>query len=470
MTIIVISGFTALPIVIFNAYSTMYTLPTFQCSFNLALAALAVGAALVCTSFATYSACGKTLHECAAQLLLPKAPAAGKRILLERVTPVWKRLKFTHKVTARNLFRYKKRFFMTVIGIAGCTSLLVTGFGLRDSIGDITSKQFDEIFTYDFVLTLSKSSALESDGFREVMDDASLVRSYLAVSQQLADQDIGGREMGVYLFVPEDTSTLSRFVDLHESNGAALSLTDDGIIVTQKLAEEAGLSAGDTFTVSNGDGGTVDLTVTGVAENYVENYIYITKAAYVDAFGETVEPNSVLALLPESADGMDDALTARLLDVSGVAGLTQVATLRTSLDETIASINYVVYVIILCAAMLAFVVLYNLTNINIAERQKEIATIKVLGFYEPEVQAYIYRESNVLTVIGTALGLVGGVFLHKFIMTTVEIDMVMFGRNVKPLSFLLAAVLTVVFSMAVNLGMRRKLRNISMVESMKAPE
>ena len=463
-------GFTALPIVIFNAYSTMYTLPTFQCSFNLALAALAVGAALVCTSFATYSACGKTLHECAAQLLLPKAPAAGKRILLERVTPVWKRLKFTHKVTARNLFRYKKRFFMTVIGIAGCTSLLVTGFGLRDSIGDITSKQFDEIFTYDFVLTLSKSSALESDGFREVMDDASLVRSYLAVSQQLADQDIGGREMGVYLFVPEDTSTLSRFVDLHESNGAALSLTDDGIIVTQKLAEEAGLSAGDTFTVSNGDSGTADLTVTGVAENYVENYIYITKAAYVDAFGETVEPNSVLALLPESADGMDDALTARLLDVSGVAGLTQVATLRTSLDETIASINYVVYVIILCAAMLAFVVLYNLTNINIAERQKEIATIKVLGFYEPEVQAYIYRESNVLTVIGTALGLVGGVFLHKFIMTTVEIDMVMFGRNVKPLSFLLAAVLTVAFSMAVNLGMRRKLRNISMVESMKAPE
>lgn len=464
-------GFTAIPLVIWNAYGTMYSIPTFQCVFHAQLAALGVGAALVCTSLATLNACGQTLRECAAQLLLPKAPAAGKRILLERITPIWRRMKFTHKVTARNLFRYKKRFFMTVIGIAGCTALLVTGFGLKDSISDIISNQFDKIFTYDFVVTLSDEDALEDEAFQDTMGDTARVKNYMAASQQRVSVDLGDREFSVYLFVPGDTAQFAQFIDLHERrSGASIALTDGGVVVTEKFAEERGLSVGSELEIENSDGDAATFTVMGIAENYVENYVYITPDSYRDAFGKDAEMNSVLGILPDGTEEMEESLSEAILAVDGVAGLTPVSTMRTSLDETIASINYVVYVIILCAGMLAFVVLYNLTNINIAERQKEIATIKVLGFYEPEVEAYIYRESHVLTAIGTALGLVGGIFLHMFIMRTVEVDMVMFGREIKPLSFVLAAVLTVVFSLLVNLVMKRKLRAISMVESLKAPE
>lgn len=360
---------------------------------------------------------------------------------------------------------------MTVIGVAGCTSLLVTGFGLKDSISDIVSKQFGKVFTYDFLVTLRKESALKDAGFQRLMDDPEQVTSYLPVQQERISLDVDGQSYDVYLFVPEDEARLDNFIDLHErKSGAAVPLTDDGVVITEKFSDEAGLSPGDTLTLENGEGQEGTFTVTGVAENYVENYVYMTPSVYEDAYGSALEYNSVLGILPDDAQDVDEAFSTSLLEVDGVAGLTQMSSMRSSLDDTIASINYVVYVIILCAGMLAFVVLYNLMNINITERTKEIATIKVLGFFEREVEAYVYRESNVLTVIGMLLGLVGGIFLHMFIMRTVEVDMVMFGRDIKPLSFLLSAVLTVAFSLLVNLGMKRKLRNISMVESMKAPE
>lgn len=464
-------GFTALPLVIWNAYGTMYTIPDFPMPFHAGICAAAVGASLVCTGLATLNACGQTLREWAAQLLLPKAPKAGKRIFLERITPVWRRMKFTHKVTARNLFRYKKRFFMTVVGVAGCTALLVTGFGLQDSIGDIVSKQYGEIFTYDFMLTLSRDSALEDAAFLARMDDASYVREWMAVRQERTEPEFDGVRIGAYLFVPEDASRLPRFIDLHERrSGRPVRLTEDGVIVTEKLAEQAGLAVGDSVTLDNADGKTGTFTVAGIAENYVESFVYLTPDQYAAAYGEAPRPNSVLGNLAEGAAGEDEAFTAALLDVAGVAGLTWSAAMRGALDDTIASINNVVYVIILFAGLLAFVVLYNLMNINITERTKEIATIKVLGFYDREVSAYVSRESNVLAVVGMGVGLVLGVFLHMFIMRTVEVDMVMFGRNIKPLSFVLSAVLTVLFSMLVDLWMRRKLRGISMVESMKAPE
>ncbi len=464
-------GFTVLPAVIWNAYGTMYSIPDFRCMFHTDIAVLGVGAALLCTGLATWNACSRTLREWAAQLLLPKAPAAGKRILLERITPVWKRMKFTHKVTARNLFRYKKRFFMTVIGVAGCTSLLVTGFGLKDSIGDIVSKQFSDIFTYDFMLTLSDDRALENDAFRAVMDDPGQVKKYLPAHQERVSLDVGGESYDLYLFVPQTEQALPDFVDLHErKTRTPTPLVPDGVVITEKFSNDTGLTAGDVLPVSNGRHHRSELPITGVAENYVETYVYMTPGTYERAFGDVPEPNSVLCILPEAGADVPEALSAALLDVDGVAGLTGMNAMRSSLDDTIASINYVVYVIILCAGLLAFVVLYNLMNINVTERAKEIATIKVLGFYEKEVQAYVYRESNILSLIGMIAGLFGGVLLHKFIMTTVEVDMVMFGQQIKPLSFLFSAVLTLVFAQFVNLVMRRKLRGISMVESMKAPE
>ncbi len=464
-------GFTALPVVLWNAYGTMYTVPDFPCPFHPGICAAAVGAALVCTSLATLSACGQTLREWAAQLLLPKAPKAGKRIFLERITPIWRRMKFTHKVTARNLLRYKKRFFMTVVGVAGCTALLVTGFGLNDSIGDIVAKQYGEIFTYDLMLMLSKESALENETLLSRMNDPEMIRGWMSVRQERSEPEIDGKKLGVYLFVPEDASRLPAFVDLHErATGAPVRLTEDGIIVTEKFCEQAGLSAGDTVTLENTDGKLGAFTIAGIAENYVENFAYITPEQYAAAYGKAARPNSVVGLLADGAESGNEAFAAALLDVDGVAGITWSKDMRSALDDTIASINIVIYVIILFAGSLAFVVLYNLMNINITERVKEIATIKVLGFYDREVSAYVARESNVLAVIGMAVGLVLGVFLHTFIMRTVEVDLVMFGREIKPLSFVYSAVLTIVFSMAVDVWMRRKLRNISMVESMKAPE
>ncbi len=464
-------GFTALPVVLWNAYGTMYTVPDFPCPFHPGICAAAVGAALVCTSLATLSACGQTLREWAAQLLLPKAPKAGKRIFLERITPIWRRMKFTHKVTARNLLRYKKRFFMTVVGVAGCTALLVTGFGLNDSIGDIVAKQYGEIFTYDLMLMLSKESALENETLLSRMNGPEMIRGWMSVRQERSEPEIDGKKLGVYLFVPEDASRLPAFVDLHErATGAPVRLTEDGIIVTEKFCEQAGLSAGDTVTLENTDGKLGAFTIAGIAENYVENFAYITPEQYAAAYGKAARPNSVVGLLADGAESGNEAFAAALLDVDGVAGITWSKDMRSALDDTIASINIVIYVIILFAGSLAFVVLYNLMNINITERVKEIATIKVLGFYDREVSAYVARESNVLAVIGMAVGLVLGVFLHTFIMRTVEVDLVMFGREIKPLSFVYSAVLTIVFSMAVDVWMRRKLRNISMVESMKAPE
>ena len=464
-------GFTLLPTVIFNAYGTMYSIPDFPCTFHPLICAAAVGAALVCTSLATLNACGQTLREWAAQLLLPKAPKAGKRIFLERITFIWKRMKFTYKVTARNLLRYKKRFFMTVIGVAGCTALLVTGFGLNDSISDIVKKQYGDIFTYDMMLTFGKDSVLENNAFLSQMNDAAVIRSWMSVRQERSEPEIDGRKIGIYLFVPEDASRLPNFIDLHErTTGAAVRLTEDGIVVTEKFCEQAGLSVGDTVTLENTDGKSGTFTISGIAENYVENFAYITPEQYEAAYGTAARPNSVVGVLADGAESGDEAFSAALLDVDGVAGITWSADMRSALDDTIASINIVVYVIILFAGALAFVVLYNLMNINITERVKEIATIKVLGFYDREVSAYVARESNVLAVIGMAVGLVLGIFLHTFIMRTVEVDLVMFGREIKPLSFVYSAVLTLVFSMLVDVWMRRKLQGISMVESMKAPE
>ncbi len=464
-------GFTAIPLVIWNAYGIMYNIPDFHFLFHPYIALAGVGAALLCTTFATLNACSQTLREWAAQLLLPKAPKAGKRIFLERMTPLWSRMKFTHKVTARNLLRYKKRFFMTVVGVAGCTALLVTGFGLQDSIGDIIAKQFGDVFTYDFMLTLSNRRALENKDFTAHMNDSAQVKSWLAVRQERTEVEQGDVTCPVYLFTPSDASRMGGMIDLHERKSRrAVPLTDDGVVVTEKFAETLKLSVGDSVTIENTDGKKAAFAITGIAENYVENYIYLTPESYERAYGAEPVPNSVLGTLAEGAADEDDAFSAALLDVSGVAGFTWMSVMRRSLDDTIESINYVVYVIILCAGMLAFVVLYNLLNINITERTKEIATIKVLGFFEREVGAYVSRESNVLTLIGMCVGLVLGVFLHAFIMRTVEVDLVMFGRDVKPLSFVYSAALTVVFSVLVDLVLRRKLRNISMVESMKAPE
>ena len=464
-------GFKAFPSIIWSAYEMMYYMPSIATPWRLSQALLAGGTLILLTVGITALACRTTLQENPAALMLPRAPKAGKRILLERITPLWRRLPFSWKVTCRNLLRYKKRFWMTVIGVAGCTSLLVAGFGLSDSLNSIITKQYGDIYHYDLMTIVTKQEATESGPVYDCLYNKENVTDSLTVAMESTRQDGPNGEMDVYLMVPQDVDKFAEFADLHERlSRKAVPLGQQGVVVTEKMAKTLGVKAGDTITLTNSDDKTADFTVSGVCEHYVSNYVYLSPAVYEAGFGEAPAYNAIMSILPEDTQEARYTLSADLLAMDNVASLNFTQDNVNQVLNMLNSIDAVVVLIIVCAASLAFVVLYNLSNINIAERVKEIATIKVLGFYDPEVYAYVNRESVALTLIGTLLGLAGGIALHSFVITTVEVDAVMFGRQIYPQSFAYAIALTLLFSTLVNLVMQRLLKRISMVESMKAPE
>ena len=466
-------GMKLFPTVIINAYGIMYRVPQVVAPFQVHYALMASLAATACVLLATLSACWAELRETPARLLLPKAPKAGKRVFLERIGPVWRRMKFTHKVAARNLIRYKKRFFMTVIGIAGCTALLVTGFGLRDSIFDLVDLQFKQLTHGDLTLYLSGDDELEDRDLQKLLNDPARVQDWIALAQDVGTT-LGEDRLpvdDVRLTVPSDLALFQEYYTLrHRGSKSPVPFERDSVIVTEKLAERQHWQVGETITVKNQDGREGTLTITDICENYVYHYIYLTRETYRAAFGEESMENTVLLRLPEGrSETSDQALSRDLLACDGVSAAVFTEELSDNFDASIRSLNAIVLVLILSAGALAFVVLYNLTNINISERVKEIATIKVLGFYDQEVSAYIYRENAVLTLIGAGAGLLLGTVLHRFVVLTTELSMVMFGREAYPLSYLWSFLLTVGFSVLV-MVMHRRLRKISMVESMKAPE
>lgn len=469
-----IVGLRLFPYIIINAYNIMYDVPQALTPFNLGFSLLSSLTAIACTLAATLSACWAELREVPARLMLPKAPKAGKRVFLEYITPLWKRLKFTQKVTARNLIRYKKRFFMTVIGIAGCTALLVTGFGVKDSVSHIVSFQYDELNQYQLMVGLKDPGALEGRDLQKLLGDQERIVGSLAAAQDVGTIVPQGNDPkdSVNIFVPSDVSRMpDYFAFRHRTDHSPAAYDENAVVVTEKLAERQHLKVGDTITVKNQDEKTASFPITEICENYVSHYLYLSPAAYEEAFGQPAEWNLVLCKLPEGMTSLEEErLTTDLLKCRDVAAARFTTELSESFGNSITSLNSIILVLIISAGALAFVVLYNLTNINISEREKELATIKVLGFYDGEVSGYVYRETAILTLIGTAVGLVLGVFLHQFVIRTAEIDIVMFGRTVYPLSYVWSALLTLLFSVLVNLVMHRKLKNISMVESMKAPE
>ena len=360
---------------------------------------------------------------------------------------------------------------MTVIGVAGCTSLLVAGFGISDSLNSIITKQYGDIYHYDLMTIVTKQEATESGPVYDYLYNKENVTDSLTVAMESTRQDGPNGEMDVYLMVPQAVDKFAEFADLHERlSRKAVPLGQQGVVVNEKMAKTLGVKAGDTITLTNSDDKTADFTVSGVCEHYVSNYVYFSPAVYEAGFGEAPAYNAIMSILPEDTQEARDTLSADLLAMGNVASLNFTQDNVKQVLNMLNSIDAVVVLIIVCAASLAFVVLYNLSNINIAERVKEIATIKVLGFYDPEVYAYVNRESVALTLIGTLLGLAGGIALHSFVITTVEVDAVMFGRQIYPQSFAYAIALTLLFSTLVNLVMQRLLKRISMVESMKAPE
>ena len=468
-------GFTVFPSVIWYAYAMMYYVPAFHPVWRWGYALFAGGSLILCTLAVTIATCRSSLKESPADLMRPRAPKAGKRILLERIRPLWRRLSFTYKVTCRNLFRYKRRFWMTVIGVAGCTALLVTGFGISDSINGIMVKQYTDVSQYDLMTAVTDAADTQSGPVYDYLfagGSDGAVTSSLATMTAAATQELpDGSTAEVYLMVPQDAAALNDYIDMHErTSRQPTPLGETGVVLTEKLAELLDVKAGDTVTLVNGDGVEGSFTVSGVCENYVSNYVYMSAATYADAFGQEPEWNNILSQLSDDSQQARDAISTELLAMDEVASLTFTEDMMTQVLNMLNSINAVVVMIVVCAAVLALVVLYNLTNINVAERVKEIATIKVLGFYDREVSAYVMRETVALTIIGALFGLAGGIALHRFVIYTVEVDAVMFGRTIDPSSFVYSLALTMLFSLIVNLLMGRKLKHISMVESMKAPE
>ena len=467
-----------LPAVISEAYAIIYFVPHGPLPIDLGLAGLAAGLGVGVTLVATWAAVFATLRERPATLMLPRAPKAGKRILLERIAPLWRRLSFSWKVTFRNLFRYKKRFVMTVIGIAGCTALLLTGLGLQDAINDIIDKQYGEIVHYNAVVTteddLPTASQQELD---DLLGAGGAVESFTRVqSASMVASGPDKADVHASVVVPEDPGGLADFLTVRTRVGhEPLSIGEDGVVLAEKLANELGVGVGDTVRLAeqdemgNATDKTFDLTVTGVMENYIYNYVFIGPGEYARMEGGQPAFSTYYAVTSSDAGEraqFNDAVRA----IDGVKTVAYNDEVIDAYKSMLKSVGLIVIVLVVAAAALAFIVLYNLTNINITERQREIATLKVLGFTPREVSAYIYRETMLLSVIGCAVGLVLGVFMEGFVVVTAEVDQVMFGRTIHAASFVIAFLLTMLFTVLVMLAMRRKLARVDMVESLKSNE
>ena len=461
-------GATLIPAVVANAFGIMYAMPPLEFREQNALCVLSVLAAVACTTGAALWACLSTLMAAPANLMRPKAPKAGKRVFLERVRPVWRRLSFTWKVTMRNLFRYQRRFWMTVIGIGGCTALIVTGFGLHESIFAILNKQFDEISLYDATAGLDGDAAPEElAAVTDYLDGSGMVEWWHLTSQTAAEASAGGMAYDVGLYAIDDFEGFTQFMNLrHRKDGGGVTPPGDGAILTEKLSELLGVEVGDTVTIDKD--GRVEVRVDDIVEHYVQHNVYLSAACYERLFGEAPAQNLLLLEYGEGAES--DQVSAELMAMDAVTSHSYIAAIRDSFTNSMEAIDYAVVIIILSAAALAFVVLYNLTNINITERVRELATLKVLGFFDKEITAYVYRENVFLTLFGIVLGLVMGRLLHAWLVLTVEVDLVMFGRTAPAYAYVLAAVLTAVFSVMVNVAAHFKLKKVDMVESLKTVE
>lgn len=459
-------GHLLFPSMIYIAYQIMYETPNIRLRFYPDISAWATLAAVACTTVSTLWACIATLADSPANLMRPRAPKAGRRVLLERIGFIWKRLNFNWKVTVRNLLRYQKRFWMTVIGIGGCTALMIAGFGIRDSLLVTMERQYGELFRYDAQITMA-GGILESE--REelfsYLDSSPSVESYTEIYATSLTAETDAYSTGAFLEVI-DRDAIGGFVEVHDAyTKAPMPLSDSGVVIDQKLSELLDVSVGDEIVLSGE--GRHTATVEGIYENYVAHFIYLTPAAYEKIFGEAVEKNG---LLLTTEDESCESVITELLELSGVSAASRASDVRDTYTRSMQRIDFVVVIIIICAAALAVTVLYNLSNINITERAREMATLKVLGFHDLEVTAYVCRENVILTLVGIALGCLFGKYLHAWLILSVEIDLMMFGRSTGFFSYLWSALLTVLFSAAVNVIAHKKMQKIDMVESLKSAE
>ena len=463
-----ILGIHLFPFVIWQAYGMMYDMGDIVFVFDGVTALICLACALLCSMGTTWVSCRHELREVAADLMRPKTPRAGKRVFLEWVPFIWNRLKFLQKVSVRNIIRYKRRFLMMVIGISGCTALLVTGFGIRDSVTDIANQQFEEIQTYQMGITLKNgvrdTESVSLNELREIL--GTYGGSCLAALETTMDMETADSVKSVNLVVVENPDQLGEYIDLHTSAGEAIAYPQNGeAVICEKLSERYSIKKGDTIRLYDENRREIQAVVSGICENYIYNYVYLNAETYEKSLGEIAYKNLYVNL----ADGEDaHAAGAALMKSDNVTAVSVNADMLVRFSSMLGSMDYIVFVIIACAAALAFIVLYNLNNINITERIREIATIKVLGFYKNETASYVFRENTVLTAIGCAVGLLLGKALHLYVMRKVDIDLMSFDIHIKTVSYLLSIIFTFVFTWVVNRMMSVKLDTINMAESLKS--
>lgn len=456
-------GMYLFPTVIFNAWNTLYNIDQIKFLFQPGLILLASGSVTGITLLATLYSIYSELIEMPSQLMRPKAAKAGKKILLERITFIWKRLSFLQKVTARNIFRYKKRFFMTIIGIAGCSALLVAGFGINDSISDIVNQQYNVIYHYDATVS-AKTSEITSQikslkGVKDVYEE-----DHLAVTTKIENKDIS-----TTVHIISNDKKFKDFCTLFNGN-KEFDLDDSSVLISQKMATKLNKKAGDTIKIKDANNKVIKAKIKGVFTNYVGHHIYASESLYKSWNTSAKTTHIYLIKSKKTTKKFERNLGNKIMNIDGVQSVTFYSSLQKNFKDMIKSISYIVVVLVISAACLAFVVLYNLSNVNISERKREIATIKVLGFTRKEVDAYINRETILLTILGSLIGLGIGIGLHHLIMNLAEMDDIMFGRTINSISYVISFVMTIGFNAIINLCMHKKLNNIQMVESLKAVE
>ena len=465
------------PAVIMNAYKIAYvTLTDFVTPIHLKYSLISMIAAVVSTTAATLAACYKELLAAPAELMRPAAPKIGKRVFLERITFIWKHLNFSNKAAVRNLFRYKKRLFMTVLGIGGCMGLLLVGFGVKDSIMTIGDRQYNFIHTYQVKMTLADADTDEEK--QEVLD--SVLKEPTTKAAMLSHESTidaccganGEKKQSTYLFIPSDADELDKFVSLQNRiSGQKYTLDDEGVIISEKLAALLDVSEGDDIYLEVSSLNYKPVKVMHIAENYYYHYVYMTPECYQSLFGKDIEYDEIFVVNKDAEDiSYENDFSAKYLDNNAVSGITFTRTISDRIESMITSMNIVTYVLVVSAGLLAFIVLYNLNNINISERQRELATLKVLGFYDGEISMYVFRENIMLTVLGTIFGIFFGIWLHRFVILTAELDIMMFGRQIYTKSYIFSILLTIGFSIIVNIVMHWKMKKIDMIESLKSVE
>ncbi len=465
-------GFIMLPKIIWLMYQMMYNISDIQLRFDIQQGSIGLILISLCSIGATIYAALKELVHTPANLMRPKAPKVGKRVILERIPFIWKRLSFTRKVTVRNIFRYKKRFLMTIIGICGCTSLILAGFGLKDSISGILSYQFEKVFKYDMQISLingleeeQKNNVIQKLQQNDKIEE--VIETYMT---SLTIQN-GDLTEDVQIIVPKDKKELEKVIQLTDlKTKQTVELNENEIQITDKVAQLLNVKEGDNVTLKDNDENTKEVKIGHIVENYISHYVYMSKEMYENLYEDNYSTNVLLTQNMPIDEAEEDKLAKEVIEQEEIGSISRTSSIITSMDDTLKSLNYVVVVLIVSAGLLAFVVLYNLQNVNISERIRELATIKVLGFYDKEVYSYVTRETVLLTLIGIVLGLVGGYFLNIFIIETCEINILRFNKIVHFMSYIYAILITVCFTCIVNIVTYFALKKIDMIESLKSIE